>query len=674
MSWVDLLLRNLLWTSLTGGLLIGGVWLLCRLAPRLPAGVRCGLWWLACAKLLVGLVWLTPFSLPLLPAPSVVAEAAAPAVAVLQPPAATLPVASLRASVPPSPRLAGGEGGPGLAGSWQLALALFWLAVVAAQLAWTAGEVRRTRRLVARSASVGGRIRSLFERLAARVGLATSPELRASPEVASPQAVGLTRPVVLLPEHRLSELSAQELEMTLCHELLHVRRRDLWLGWLPTVAQRLFFFHPLAAVAAREYALAREAACDAEVLRVLGSAPQAYGRLLLRLGVAPRETGLAAAGASPTLGNLKRRLHMLQHTSDDGRQPRRWSWLVAAAAVAALVPIQIGAQAPKAPKPPKAPAAPRAVEAPVPPAAPTPKAVPAPVPAPPPPAPMPDLPSAPDAVAPVPPVPAPSAHPMPAPAPPEPPLAPPPPLAALAPSPLAAPEPLAPTPAPAPRAAVQAPPAPPAPPASPKPRMIWKESNRKSDGFVFLFDGDTQVVGGTWLDAEQAEKLSAKGERLLWFRRDGKSYVVRDPATLRNVQEILEPQIELGRKQGELGALQGRLGNEQHRLGALQGDLGGRQGDLGAKQAALASRSASGRNDQSLERRQRELGQEMGELGRKQAELGALQAELGRQQAELGRQQSELGRQQQEAAEKAEKELGSLIDRAIQSGLAKEGK
>ena len=32
------------------------VWLACRLFPRLPAAVRCGLWWAACLKLLVGLV------------------------------------------------------------------------------------------------------------------------------------------------------------------------------------------------------------------------------------------------------------------------------------------------------------------------------------------------------------------------------------------------------------------------------------------------------------------------------------------------------------------------------------------------------------------------------------------------------------------------------------------
>src|SRR6185295_355006 len=138
--------------------------------------------------------------------------------------------------------------------------------------------------------------------------------------------------------------------MTLCHELVHLRRGDLWLGWVPALAHRIFFFHPLAALAAREYAIAREAACDAEVLRVLGSAPQAYGRLLLRWGVAPRETGLAAAGASPSLQNLKRRLQMLQQTSEWTAKTKRrlsgWWWLAGAAVLIALIPLRIVAQEP----------------------------------------------------------------------------------------------------------------------------------------------------------------------------------------------------------------------------------------------------------------------------------------------------------------------------------------
>src|SRR3546814_8140732 len=87
--------------------------------------------------------------------------------------------------------------------------------------------------------------------------------------------------------------------MAMAHELVHLRRGDLWLGWVPATAQWLFCFHPLVRWAMREYALNRESACDAQVMQHDQAAPQDYGRLLLRLGVAqPMHAGLA--GASPS--------------------------------------------------------------------------------------------------------------------------------------------------------------------------------------------------------------------------------------------------------------------------------------------------------------------------------------------------------------------------------------
>src|SRR4028119_451268 len=60
--------------SLQGAAAIAVVWLVCRLFPRLPASLRCGLWWLASLKLLIALVWIEPIPLPLLPAPEPAAQ------------------------------------------------------------------------------------------------------------------------------------------------------------------------------------------------------------------------------------------------------------------------------------------------------------------------------------------------------------------------------------------------------------------------------------------------------------------------------------------------------------------------------------------------------------------------------------------------------------------------
>src|SRR5205085_1613154 len=117
---------------------------------------------------------------------------------------------------------------------------------------------------------------------------------------------------------------------------------------------RLLFFHPAARIVAREYALAREAACDAEVLQHLGAAPRDYGRLLLRLGVARRPSALAAAQASPSAELLRRRLAMLNRYTPP-RTPRG-AWMLGVLLVTLSLPLSLVAQRERD-DPPPAPAA-----------------------------------------------------------------------------------------------------------------------------------------------------------------------------------------------------------------------------------------------------------------------------------------------------------------------------
>ncbi|MEA2694748.1 MAG: bla regulator protein blaR1 [Acidobacteriota bacterium] len=351
--------------AIEGGALVLAVWALCRFFPRLPAALRTWLWWIACLRLLVGLA-MAPVRLPLLPPPA----AAAPAATV----ATASPASPTGAVVPRTVRISD-EAAPA-ALSWPAVLGALWLLALLVQLAPAARQLRRLRGALRFALPVtDGGLHGLWEDLCREMGVSEAQLLIAA-EGTSPQAVGLLRPRVLLPGDRLARLSPAELKMVLCHELAHLRRGDLWLGWVPAVAERLFFFHPLAVLAAREYTLAREAACDATVLAVLGEAPQAYGRLLLTLGIAPRPAGLSAlataATAAPSRQHLKRRLEMLDQASRSRRPHLGWWCLLGLFALFALVPFRIVAaqeasQAlrlasppPQPPRPPRAPVAPRA--------------------------------------------------------------------------------------------------------------------------------------------------------------------------------------------------------------------------------------------------------------------------------------------------------------------------
>ncbi len=67
-----------------------------------------------------------------------------------------------------------------------------------------------------------------------------------------PAVTGILRPTLLLPEGIVRDRTPDELEPILAHELIHIRRGDLWVGLLQTIVLALWWFHPLVRWAVRE--------------------------------------------------------------------------------------------------------------------------------------------------------------------------------------------------------------------------------------------------------------------------------------------------------------------------------------------------------------------------------------------------------------------------------------
>jgi len=219
-----------------------------------------------------------------------------------------------------------------------------WVCGVAVKLVEGVRRWRFTTGLIARSEPASEEATRIATEVAATIGLRRTPSIRVSEEVSTPLVAGALRPVVVVPADRFAALSADEQRMALCHELAHVKRADLWLGCVPALAERVFFFHPLVRLAAREYALCREAACDAAVIDALATSPREYARLLLALGVSPGRMTAAAAGASWSFSTLKRRITMLGEPSTRSWTGRAIAATVITAAIAAIVPLRLSAR------------------------------------------------------------------------------------------------------------------------------------------------------------------------------------------------------------------------------------------------------------------------------------------------------------------------------------------
>jgi TonB family protein len=127
-----------------------------------------------------------------------------------------------------------------------------------------------------------------------------------SDDVTSPVTFGAIRPVVLLPA-RFPEFPPAVREAILCHELLHVRRRD----WLYMVAEELvraaFWFHPGVWWMLGEIGLAREQEVDRQVVASTRTREE-YVDALLAIASAGAQLDLAPAPLFLRRQHLKRRV------------------------------------------------------------------------------------------------------------------------------------------------------------------------------------------------------------------------------------------------------------------------------------------------------------------------------------------------------------------------------
>ena len=214
--------ERLLVGSLQGAVGIALVWLVCRFVPRIPAAVQAALWWLAALKLVLVFTPVPALPVALLPA-AVSAETISQGTAVSDGTPEGVPYGSSTTRLPIG------------AVSWPQLLVMLWFAVVFLHAGRLLYAHRLLRAVVKRSVIWHG---EETRELAERVGLARPPQVRLSSEIDTPQVCGLRNPIVLVPAETMATFTTEERAMVLCHELMHLRRRDLALGWVPACAER----------------------------------------------------------------------------------------------------------------------------------------------------------------------------------------------------------------------------------------------------------------------------------------------------------------------------------------------------------------------------------------------------------------------------------------------------
>ena len=202
-----------------------------------------------------------------------------------------------------------------------------------------AGAVRTAR--MVRQARPAAYAQALADTVRRELGIGRPVRALESPGAAVPMTWGTQRPVVLLPE-AARHWPAERLHAVVLHELVHVRRHDLLAQIAAQAACCLYWFHPLAWLAARSLRKERERACDDAVLSGGVPAPDYAGHLLELARALVQRRSLADAPAMAESGDLEGRVRAVL---DGGRNRaplnRRLAATVAVLAGAFLMPVAL---------------------------------------------------------------------------------------------------------------------------------------------------------------------------------------------------------------------------------------------------------------------------------------------------------------------------------------------
>jgi bla regulator protein BlaR1 len=130
--------------------------------------------------------------------------------------------------------------------------------------------------------------------------------------VTVPTAIGLLKPIILMPASLQTGLSISEIESILAHELAHIRRNDYLINIFQSITEILFFYHPAVWWISSVIREERENCCDDMAVSVVGDS-MLYSRTLARMNEMAvnynyTQTALAFHGKKGSLLNRIKRL------------------------------------------------------------------------------------------------------------------------------------------------------------------------------------------------------------------------------------------------------------------------------------------------------------------------------------------------------------------------------
>jgi len=199
---------------------------------------------------------------------------------------------------------------------------LFWAFGSLGLFIWMLRRWREVALAARRAEAASPALEDLLECARQSARFTGSVRLGLSEKTSSPVVFGFFRPIILLPTSLCGGLSERQLGGVLLHELIHLRRRDVWFNCAQTLLQIIYWWHPFLWVANARIRRVREEAVDDAVMCALRDEASEYPQTLIevaKLALGRPLSGLALVGILESRMALRRRIERLV----DFRFPRR---------------------------------------------------------------------------------------------------------------------------------------------------------------------------------------------------------------------------------------------------------------------------------------------------------------------------------------------------------------
>lgn len=193
--------------------------------------------------------------------------------------------------------------------AWVVVFWLVGLGIGSVRMGLAFGRVRRMQRMATRAVPADFRQRCYA--LAQRLGYHGKLRIGISEQIGGPALLGHLKPMLIFPLAIVNQLSPEQAEAVILHELAHLSRQDHWWNLLQCVVEVLFYYHPVMWWISARIREEREHCCDDLVLtHGPGGLPYAKALLYFEQQHTTPATAVALTNSpGGLLGRVQRFLH-----------------------------------------------------------------------------------------------------------------------------------------------------------------------------------------------------------------------------------------------------------------------------------------------------------------------------------------------------------------------------